>query len=245
MANKAPSKNTIKKGPSVFSLLTPYRGMVFLLIFFALLSNGINLVLPKIIANGIDAWPKNYVLQKVLLEFLGASVIIFIFTYLQGVVQVYTSEKVARDLRSQLSYKISIQSYAYVEESNPSKLLTNLTADVDSIESAGNYVAVQGATPVESSIAVASPLVGDLRPPQPNMSQLCGGGTPRTRGGGRVKDLDTSERWFEQGEETGSVEPKPGRPRGATPNVRILDKYQPIASQFPNRPLNGRVLSLT
>lgn len=134
MANKVPSKNEIKKGPGVFSLLAPYRGMVFLLIFFALLSNGINLALPKIIANGIDAWPKNYVLQQVLLEFIGASVIIFIFTYLQGVVQVYTSERVARDMRSQLSYKISVQSYAYIEESNPSKLLTNLTADVDSIK---------------------------------------------------------------------------------------------------------------
>lgn len=134
MSNKSPSKNEIKKGPGVFSLLKPYRGMVFLLIFFALLSNGINLVLPKIIANGIDAWPKNYVLQKVLMEFIGASVIIFIFTYLQGVVQVYTSERVARDLRSQLSYKISQQSYAYVEESNPSKLLTNLTSDIDSIK---------------------------------------------------------------------------------------------------------------
>ncbi|CAN5803070.1 hypothetical protein BH10BAC2_BH10BAC2_41190 [soil metagenome] len=134
MANKVPSKNEIKKGPGVFSLLAPYRGMVFLLILFALLSNGINLALPKIIANGIDAWPKNFVLQQVLLEFIGASVIIFIFTYLQGVVQVYTSERVARDLRSQLSYKISVQSYAYIEESNPSKLLTNLTADVDSIK---------------------------------------------------------------------------------------------------------------
>lgn len=134
MANKASFQNGIKKGPGVFSLLNPYRGMVFLLILFALLSNGINLALPKIIANGIDAWPKNYVLQQVLLEFLGASVIIFIFTYLQGVVQVYTSERVARDLRSQLSYKISVQSYAYIEESNPSKLLTNLTADVDSIK---------------------------------------------------------------------------------------------------------------
>ena len=83
MANKVASKNEIKKGPGVFSLLAPYRGMVFLLIFFALLSNGINLALPKIIANGIDAWPKSYVLQQVLIEFLAASIIIFIFTYLR------------------------------------------------------------------------------------------------------------------------------------------------------------------
>ena len=135
MSNKeGPSKGNIKKCPSVFSLLIPYRGMVLLLIFFALLSNGINLALPKIIANGIDAWPKNYVLQDVLIKFLVASVIIFIFTWLQGMVQVYTSERVAKDLRSQLAYKISVQSHAYVERSNPSKLLTNLTADVDSIK---------------------------------------------------------------------------------------------------------------
>ncbi|QEC69754.1 ABC transporter ATP-binding protein [Panacibacter ginsenosidivorans] len=127
-------KSAATKGPGIFSILKPYNGMVFLLISFTLLSNGINLMLPKIIANGIDAWPKNYVLQKILIEFFGASLIIFIFTYLQGVVQVYTSEKVARDLRSQLSYKISTQSYAYIEESNPAKLLTNLTADVDSIK---------------------------------------------------------------------------------------------------------------
>jgi ATP-binding cassette subfamily B protein len=41
---------------------------------------------------------------------------------------------VARDLRAQLASKISIQSYAYIEQANPSKLLTNLTADVDSVK---------------------------------------------------------------------------------------------------------------
>lgn len=123
-----------KKNSSIFSLLEPYKGMIFLLLFFALLGNGINLFLPKIIANGIDAYPKYYVLHQVLIKFLSATLIIFIFTWLQGIVQVYTSEKVARDLRSRLSYKISLQSHAYVEQSNPSKLLTNLTADVDSIK---------------------------------------------------------------------------------------------------------------
>jgi ATP-binding cassette subfamily B protein len=129
ISTKAPSK-----GPGIFSLLVPYKGMVFLLLFFALLSNGINLFLPKIIANGIDAFPKEYVLQDVLVKYLIATLIIFIFTWLQGMLQVYASEKVARDLRARLSYKISIQSYAYIEATNPSKLLTNLTADVDSIK---------------------------------------------------------------------------------------------------------------
>lgn len=123
-----------KKGPGLFSLLKPYRKMIFLLIFLAILGNGINLILPKIIANGIDAYPSHYVLQGILIKFLSAAIAIFIFTYLQSVIQTNTSERVARDIRSKLSTKISMQSYAYIEEANPSKLLTNITADVDSIK---------------------------------------------------------------------------------------------------------------
>lgn len=136
-----PAKPGPPKGPSVFSLLTPYRPLVLWLILFALLGNVINLLLPKIIASGIDAYSNTgkpgkqpYNLQHILLTFTGAAVLVFVFTYLQSVVQTYSSEKVARDLRSRLSDKISRQSYAYVEQVNPSKLLTNLTADVDSIK---------------------------------------------------------------------------------------------------------------
>ncbi|HTB26255.1 MAG TPA: ABC transporter ATP-binding protein [Puia sp.] len=124
----------IQKGPGMSSLLKPYRGMIFLLIFLALLSNGINLILPRIIASGIDAYPSHYDLKKILIEFLVAAFIIFIFTYLQSIIQTNTAERVARDLRSKLSSKISIQSYAFIEKTNPSKLLTNLTADVDSVK---------------------------------------------------------------------------------------------------------------
>jgi ATP-binding cassette subfamily B protein len=121
-------------GPGMFSVLQPYRGMIVLLLLCALLGNGINLVLPKIIASAIDSYPSNYNLRQVMLKYVGASVVVFIFTWLQGMVQVYASEKVARDLRSSLSQKISRQSSAFVEASNPSKLLTNLTSDVDAIK---------------------------------------------------------------------------------------------------------------
>ena len=123
-----------KKGPGISKLLKPYRGMIFLLILFALISNGINLVLPRIIANGIDAFPSHYVLKPLLIKFVAAAIIIFIFTILQSIIQTNTSERVARDLRAKLVAKISTQSYAYIEEANPSKLLTNLTADVDSVK---------------------------------------------------------------------------------------------------------------
>src|SRR5450631_406041 len=122
------------KGPPLSGLLKPYMRMIILLIFFALLSNGINLVLPRIIASGIDSYPSHYTLQKILIEFISASLIIFIFTYLQSIIQTNTAERVARDLRSRLAAKISTQSFITIEKANPSKLLTNLTADVDSVK---------------------------------------------------------------------------------------------------------------
>lgn len=121
--------------PNVFSLLKPYRGMVFMLVLFALLSNGVNLLIPKIISRAIDSFSSGqYVFRTVLTEFLVAAFVIFFFTYLQSIVQTYSSERVARDLRTRLSGKISRQSYSFILKSNPSKLLTNLTSDIDSIK---------------------------------------------------------------------------------------------------------------
>jgi len=109
--------------------------MVLLLILFTLLSNGINLIIPKIISGGIDSFTAgNFNYTTLITNFAVAIVCIFIFSYLQSILQTFTSEKVARDLRKKLSDKISNQSYAFIEESNPSKLLTNLTSDVDSIK---------------------------------------------------------------------------------------------------------------
>ncbi len=123
------------KPPGVFSILKPYMGLVVLLLLFALLSNGINLWLPKIIAGGIDDYTKKvFVFDTLIKKFSIAVLLIFIFGYLQTVIQTYASERVARDLRQRLSDKISRQSHAFIEQVNPSKLLTNLTADVDSIK---------------------------------------------------------------------------------------------------------------
>lgn len=121
--------------PNIFSLLRPYSGIVTVLIIMALLGSGINILIPKIIAGGIDAYTAgNFNFRTVAFEFLIASAGIFIFTFLQNIIQTYASERVAKDLRTQLSEKISRQSYAFVLKSNPSKLLTNLTSDIDSVK---------------------------------------------------------------------------------------------------------------
>jgi len=128
------ANNKIKK-PSIFSLLKPYSGLVMVLIIMALLGSGINILIPKIIARSIDAYSSNHFnVSLIVFQFLAAATAIFIFTFLQNIMQTYASEKVAKDLRTQLSDKISYQSYAYVLKSNPSKLLTNLTSDIDSVK---------------------------------------------------------------------------------------------------------------
>ncbi|MGZ4090727.1 MAG: ABC transporter ATP-binding protein, partial [Bacteroidia bacterium] len=125
----------MNKKAGILSLLKPYRGIVILLIVFTLLGNGINLLIPKIISQSIDAFTNgNFLFKPAILKFTLAIVSIFIFTYLQSIIQTFASEKVARDLRTKLSDKISKQSVAFIEHANPSKLLTNLTADVDSIK---------------------------------------------------------------------------------------------------------------
>lgn len=133
---KATGKDHVqKKPPGLMGLVKPYKGLIILLIFFAVLSNGLNLIIPKIISHGIDEIEKGQLtLNTIIWQFSLTGLFIFIFAYLQSLVQTYASEKVARDLRTRLSNRISRQSYAYIQDTNPSRLLTNFTADIDSIK---------------------------------------------------------------------------------------------------------------
>jgi ATP-binding cassette, subfamily B, bacterial len=132
MVNNPPVQ---KETPKIFSLLKQYRWQVILLILFTLIGNATNLVIPKIISHGIDSFDaSNYSARQTIITFLVAAVIIFLFSYLQTVVQTYTSERVAFDLRKKLSDKISGQSLAFIQQSTPGRLLTNLTSDMDSVK---------------------------------------------------------------------------------------------------------------
>jgi ABC-type multidrug transport system fused ATPase/permease subunit len=139
------------------SLLKPYRKMILLLIIFVLVGNGINLIIPKIISHGIDSFTAgSYEFKTIAVEFLTASFVIFIFAYLQSIVQTYTSERVAKDLREKLSDKISQQSYVYIQEANPSILLTNLTSDIDSVKT---FVSQAVASIVSSLFIIAGTII--------------------------------------------------------------------------------------
>ncbi len=137
MSEKKTSNSAINKPPraNIFAVLKPYKRMIYSLIGFAILSNAVNLTIPKMISHGIDDFSKGvFSYEQIVVEFLVAALIIFVFTFLQGILTVYASERVARDLRTQIIDKISRQSFAFIQEANPSKLLTNLTGDIDSIK---------------------------------------------------------------------------------------------------------------
>lgn len=121
--------------PNLLHLLKPYYGLIGGLLFFALLSNGLNLVIPKMIQAGIDDFSKGHFrINLLIIRFGVAALLIAVFLYVQSIIQTYASEKVARDLRKRLSAKISGHSYAEIQKATPGKLLTNLTSDVDAIK---------------------------------------------------------------------------------------------------------------
>ncbi len=142
-----PPKNTPK--PNLFGLMKPYKGLIALLVIFTVSANALNLYVPKIIEHSIDNFARhNLVISHMVMKFGIVAGLIFLFTYLQTIVQTLAAERVARDLRTRVAEKISRQEYAYIEKVGPSKLLTNLTADADAIK---NFVA-QGIASLISSL---------------------------------------------------------------------------------------------
>src|SRR6185295_14947931 len=122
-------------GAGLLVLLKPYRWLIVLLVILTVSGSGLNLAVPRIMAHAIDAYAQqNFVLSAVVLQFFVVAFLVFALTYLQSLVQTYASERVAKDLRSRVAAKISVQSYAFVERVTPSKLLTNLTSDIDAVK---------------------------------------------------------------------------------------------------------------
>lgn len=121
---------------TIFDILKKYRFSVGVLVLVAIASNVLNLFFPRLITEAIDTYIAGtfdwiYITKM----FVGLSLLIFLLTFIQGVLQAYVSEKSAKDIRKNLIKKISEQSYMYTQEKTAGYLLTNLTSDVDAIKS--------------------------------------------------------------------------------------------------------------
>ena len=125
-------------GPSqaaLFLLVKPYKGLVAALVALTIVANALNLAVPKLIARAIDDFQRpDFALSPMIARFMLVCVSVFLLSYLQSVVQTYASERVAKDLRTRLAAKLSTQTYSFVEQLTPAKLLTNLTSDVDGVK---------------------------------------------------------------------------------------------------------------
>lgn len=130
-----PDADKTKKKANIMDVLKPYKGMISALLLLAILSNALNLVIPKIIQFGIDDYAKGtFKMGTIIKWFALAAGAIFILTYFQSILQTFVSEKVARNLREKLAAKISMQDFQYIQKATSAKLLTNLTSDVDAIK---------------------------------------------------------------------------------------------------------------
>ena len=128
-------KSGKKSSFGLLKLVRPYGWFIAGIIALTVASNGLSLVIPKLIAGAIDVYGKGgFDLQALAIQFSLVAFFVFIFTYLQGIVQTYASELVARDLRTKLVAKLAGQTYSFVENITPAKLLTNLTSDADAVK---------------------------------------------------------------------------------------------------------------
>jgi ATP-binding cassette subfamily B protein len=140
MTNREPEPGSARRprrpaAPSLASLLKPYTKWIGTLAALTILGNSLNLLVPRIVARAIDSYTRGeLVLAVVSRELLFAALGIALFTYLQSLVQTYTAERVARDLRTRLVTKISAQDHAYIQTATPAALLTHLTSDIDAIK---------------------------------------------------------------------------------------------------------------
>lgn len=132
--NNKKNKNVLAK--NIFALLFKYTGIISLLVVLTIIANALTIIVPKIISVAIDTYTKgNFSITNLVIEFSIVAIFIFIFTYLQNIVQVYASERVARDIRNDIAAKVSVQPYSYIEKATPAMLLTNFTSDVDAVKS--------------------------------------------------------------------------------------------------------------
>jgi ATP-binding cassette subfamily B protein len=122
-------------GQTLTPLLKPYAPLIVTIVVLTVAANGLNLIVPKMIARAIDTFDASRLVPGTLVvEFLAVAIGIFFFTYLQNIAQTYASERVAKDLRTTLVAKLATQDLAYIQRTTTARLLTNLTSDIDAVK---------------------------------------------------------------------------------------------------------------
>lgn len=129
--------NNTPKTKLNFKFLKPYIGWTVFLTVLIFVSNGANLLIPRILGESIDNFSKNsdiYKLAPDIWLLVAISIFVVVIALVQTIVSVYVAENVARDLRDDLIKKILSQPISFVNEKDSSELFTNITSDVEQVK---------------------------------------------------------------------------------------------------------------
>jgi len=149
-------QNQSASNKKFFAFLKNYKGLIALSVGISLVINLLVLIMPRLISAVIDSFvEQTFDRNEALLKVGGVAAIILVLAIILTVLSNYTSERIAEDLRNQIAEKISKQSIAFINKISTSRLLTNLTGDVDAVK---NFVS-QGLVVVFASIFL---LVGSI-----------------------------------------------------------------------------------
>ncbi|RMD77118.1 ABC transporter ATP-binding protein [Candidatus Dojkabacteria bacterium] len=128
--------NSYKPKKSFVHFLAPHAGWILLITITNLISNGISLVIPRFTANLINEVKISGSIDTnfTLTWFFSALALILILSIMQILIASISSENIAATLRKKIIKKISQQDTSFVDQKTSSKLLTNLTSDIDFIK---------------------------------------------------------------------------------------------------------------
>jgi ATP-binding cassette subfamily B protein len=116
-------------------LVQEYAGWAFLLLVFIFATNGLNLAIPQLIGDGVDAFQENGRIDESFILIIGFVLIgVFIARAIESLLSILIAERMAARLRKRLARKISKQSFAYINKISQAKLLTNFTSDVEQVK---------------------------------------------------------------------------------------------------------------
>jgi len=142
---------------SIFGLLTQYKSLIITVLLLSVVASGLTLLIPTLVADAIDTFQAGeLLLNDFAWQFGLLALAILVFAYGQSIAETFASERVARQIRTQLVEKIAQQDVGFVQANNPSKLLTNITSDIDSVKV---FVAQVVATLVSSLVLIVGATV--------------------------------------------------------------------------------------
>ena len=158
-------KGTAKK---LLHYLGTYKVSIFFVILFAVVSAVFSIVGPKILGNatteifngligkitGASAGIDLSKIAGILLTLLGLYIISMIFSYLQGLIMSGVNQKVAYNLRDQISKKMHRLPLAYFESKTTGEILSRVTNDVDTLSQSLDQSLTQVITSITTLIGV-------------------------------------------------------------------------------------------